>query len=975
MFFLSGAAALVYEVAWVRSLGLVFGGSHLAVTTVLSIFMAGLAVGGYTIGKIVDRVKNPLALYGALELGIALSALIFIGLMKVYPSIYVFLVQGREDSTAYLTSIRVGFALAAMIVPTTFMGGTLPVLSRIAMLRGGGLGSHLSFLYGINTLGAVAGTAAAGFYLLRYYSLSAALATAIVTNVAIGFVSIMLWRTAPGAWPPEADAGAGSHAPERTLPERLVLWGIGVSGFCALGYEVLWTRVLTIVVGASVYGFSTMLAAFLTGIALGSKAYGLIAGLFEKGGEGRRQVAGFGAVQAVIGITALFVTVHIRDLPADSIWLQDFFARPGRNLFEVRQLANLSLAFLYMVVPAFFMGFAFPLAGTICTRRRERIGSSVGNVLLSNTAGAILGAAAAGYALAYVFGAEQSLQMLSVVNIGLGLIVIATLPGRRSLPWAAAAVPAALLITIAVNPAAFRVWDAKYFAIFRSNQPEAFRTPEMVWEAIENTDVLYYAEGIEATVSSIRVKGGNQAFLTNGRVEASSSLQDQQVQYTLGHLPMLLHPAPRNVLVVGLGSGMTLGATSVHPSLEKVTLVELEPRMTGVARTFRDYNHNVLDNPRLRIVFNDGRNFLLTTKERFDVITADPIHPWFRGAGYLYTTEYFRLAAGRLNEGGVLCQWLPIYELTVENLRSVVRTLRENFRYTMLWMTYYDAVIIGSNSPIRLDPAGLERRLAAPGVKEDLSRVMMGSARDFLSYFALGSRGMNAFSEGGIINTDDNLYLEFSAPLSMGKGYLMRYNAEAISRHREGIRSYLASPDDPLWAGTWHLLDEAAAVYDRAHEMFLGAEISSPKFLHLIGLLERKYQWYGPGRFLSAEYYREIARQPRLLLARTFLFSQAGSRQASVEVSAVMSRISEEMAIIDFVDNRSRTVYGQLRIPGMHSDESIARLAGDAISRIEDVYREETEAASLKGRGLPAPEQTLGRIPGILASIQRAIGP
>ena len=340
------------------------------------------------------------------------------------------------------------------------------------------------------------------------------------------------------------------------------------------------------------------------------------------------------------------------------------------------------------------------------------------------------------------------------------------------------------------------MWDRNYFAIFRSNQPEAFSTPEKVREAVENTDVLYYAEGVESIVSVIKVKGGEQAFLTNGRVEASTHVQAQQVQFTLGHLPMLLHRNPKDVLVVGMGSGMTAGATAVHPGVEQVTLVEIEAQVLGVARTFEAYNHHVLDNPKVRIVLNDGRNFLMTTNKTFDVITADPIHPWFKGAGYLYASEYFELAAKRLRPGGVIAQWLPIYELTPTDLASVVRTFQQHFPHTMLWLTHYDAVMVGSNAAFAIDEAELERRIAEPAIAGDLRKVSMGSATDLLSYFVMGTEGMKRFGQHGTLNTDDHLYLEFSAPFSIANPAVMAANVESIAARRESILPYVKPAAD-----------------------------------------------------------------------------------------------------------------------------------------------------------------------------------
>jgi spermidine synthase len=986
IFFLSGAAALMYEVVWVRSMSLVFGGSHLAVTTVLSVFMGGLAAGGYLIGRHVDRIKRPLRLYGQLELGIALSAVLFAGLMKIYPSVYILLARGSDESLLYLSIVRVGFAVVALIVPTTLMGGTLPVLTRFTSRHPEKLGTQLSFLYGFNTLGAVAGTMSAGFFFLRLYSVSTTLQIAILMNVMIGVASIVLDRKASAVFgstgtvfegtpirgkedlsPPEL-----SREPARIFSLRLVLLGIGVSGFCALGYEVLWTRVLTMVVGASVYGFTAMLAAFLTGIALGSKSYGIFSRILGSGNRLiGRHIFGFGLVQVVIGLTALFVTIHIRHLPTDAMALEGYFRRTGLDPFEVQQWTNLALAFLYMVVPAFFMGLAFPLAGRVQAAYRGMVGRAVGEVLAYNTMGAILGAALSGFVLIYVFGIERSLQILAVVNICFGVLVVLSLQPSRPALRATAGVALAALLLLALSPHRFRVWDTEFFAIFRANQAGAFRTPQMVKEAKENTEVLYFAEGVDAIVSSIKMKGGDQAFITNGRVEASSNLIDQQLQYTLGHLPMLLNRNPRSVLVVGLGSGMTLGATSVHPSVRKIILAELEPAMIGVAKTFTKYNHRVLEDPRLRVLFNDGRNFLLTTREKFDVITADPIHPWFRGAGYLYTREYFELVSKRLAEGGVMCQWLPIYELTPANLKSVVKTFTGVFPYTMLWLTHNDSAIVGSNAPIILDEAELEKRISAPLVREDLGRIMMGSARDFLSYFVMGKPGMEAFGAGGILNTDDNLYLEFAAPLSMGKSFLMGRNAEEIARYRESVLPYLV----PAPGGKaqeeqvreWSLIQEATFLYDKAHTLFLRGLYSSSEFLNLLEGIEMRYPWYGPGRFLKREYSVSVSMEPRPLKQVSFAFDDGRGGRRIVEITAVMSRVSAEMTLVDFVDNNARVIYGQLRIPGRSDDDAVMLMTDRVMERLRHVYDGEAETARKQGRRYPAAESVLEKMRDIIS--------
>jgi spermidine synthase len=1000
MFSVSGAAALVYQVVWVRSLTLVFGGSHLAVTTVLLTFMAGLAMGGYFIGKYADHIKKPLRLYGLLELGIALFAAVFILLMKVYPSTYVFLTQSIDDSPLYLSLIRIFFSVGALIVPTTLMGGTLPVLSRFLSGHFRDLRKHLSFLYGFNTLGAALGAIVAGFFLLRFYSVSTALYVTILTNGVIGLAIIMLQDKAPSVLAGSESAkerekeAVQAEEPRALLPEatidrfpfRLVAWGIGASGFCALGYEVLWTRILAIVIGATVYSFTTMLAAFLTGIALGSGAYALWAKLLtrqERDVQAKlltrqerdvhRSIFGFGIVQILIGITALLVSMYLRDLPAHVTRLYNYFQAMGIGFFGVRIWCDFVLAFAYMLVPAFFMGFAFPLAGGIHAEYKRMVGKAVGEVLAYNTVGAILGAGLSGLLLTYLFGIERSLQMLTVVNIGFGLIVLSSSKAARRLTWGILLLMLAALLFLAINHDRLRIWDTRYFAIFRSNQLDAFNTPERRRDAIENTEVLYYAEGAESIVSSIKVKGGEQSFITNGRVEASSHLQGQQHMFALSHLPMLLHNGPKRVLVVGLGSGMTLGAISVHPGLEELTLAEIEPKVFGVARTFEKYNHKVLDNPKVKIVFNDGRNFLLTTPEKYDVITADPIHPWFRGAGYLYTSEYFKLASDHLISGGILCQWLPIYELTTMDLKSIVKTFGQHFRHTLLFLTHYDAELIGSNQPIVIDEAALDRRIAAaPEVVADLKRVIMGSADDILQYFLMGTQGMKAFGKGGVVNTDDNLYLEFSAPFAVGKSQVMEENVLALIKHRETIMPYLTIPTEESARAEqgrkWAANQEAQGVFGPALALFLGGKSSTPEFRALLHDMDHKYPGFAPMKFLKLEYRSTVETTPTLIQKVVLNLLAKGKKEIIKEISAVLVPVSAERSAVVIVDNDAKVIYGQLYISGPAQKEMKARFVTDVMGSIADAYRKTAATALKRKSNFPEADETLSMVKEIVLS-------
>ncbi len=823
LFFLSGAAALIYQVAWVRSLTLIFGGSHLAVTVVLSVFMAGLAVGGYVIGRYADSVKKPLKLYSFLELGIALFALIFIALMKVYPPIYIFSVQINDDSQLYIFLIRIFFSVAALIIPTTMMGGTLPLMTRFLSGQPDRIRGRLSFLYALNTFGAVTGAVLAGFVLLKYYSVSTALYTAMSINVLVGIAALVLQsrvrtlmdyensvqkqnapeplKTSESAGPQQnrksgidTDKSLPTVNPsEFMLPMRLVLWGIGVSGFCALGYEVLWTRVLSIIFGASVFSFTIVLAAFLSGIAMGSELYGILPKIFRGKNRGvRSSVVWFGIVQIVIGVSSLVASSYIIYLPSGIVQLTDFFSKMDMDIFGIRAWASFSLAFMFMVVPAFFMGVAFPLAGKAHVEYKRQVGSAVGEVLAYNTIGAILGAAVSGFLLIYFLGIERSLEIITAINVCLGVLVLVSLGNSRTLNLSVLGLGLGLVFFFIVNRDDLRIWDTNYFAVYQSTHPEDFDSREKILSRLSQVEILYYGEGVESIVSSLKTADGNQIFMTNGRVEASLQLSDVQNQFALGHVPMLLNRDPKNILVVGTGSGMTLGATSVYPNIEQITLAEIEPKVIEVAKTFKEYNHYVLDNPKLKIIFNDGRNFLLTSKQKYDVITADPIHPWFRGAGYLYTSEYFMIASQHLRPGGIICQWLPLYDMTAKNIKSIIKTFTGSFKYTMMWATDVDAQLVGSNSPIIMNKADLEKKIANPVINDDLKLVGMGSATDFLNRFIMGTNRMRELGRDGILNTDNNLYLEFSAPLSFGTPNNTDLNRNEILKYRENVELYIA---------------------------------------------------------------------------------------------------------------------------------------------------------------------------------------
>jgi spermidine synthase len=853
LFFLSGASALVYEVAWVRALSLVFGGSHLAVATVVSIFMLGLALGSVVAGRRLPKGADPLRLYGLAELGVAGAALLFWVASRYYPAAYVPLARLAPDAPAWLTAVRVALAAAGMLPATILMGTTLPLMSAFAADRADEVGSRLSLLYGVNTVGAVAGAVLTGFVALPVAGIGTTVAAAVATSAAVGLGALALSRAAPsrGARPADAPSGAAAGPGPAPRIARALLWAAALSGFCALGYEVLWTRVLILGVGATDYGFTAVLASFLACIGIGGAAYHLVARSPRLASDEGRLRA-LGAAQLAIALAIGVSLVTMEGMAGRWVTLQRTF-EAVLEPFAARQASSVALVLSYLGPAALLMGIAFPLAGDAYARARGTTAEAVGSVTAANTLGAIAGSAAGGHVLVLAFGIERSIQLLVVVNAGLGLWLLATAaPGER-LRRAAVALAIAAAAILVAREDGFRAWDRNYFAVYRSIRPEALATPALREAALRRAEVAYLAEGASSIVCAVRT-GDQLAFATNGRVEASTGARDVQNQYALGHLPMLLHPDPRRVLVVGAGAGMTAGATTVHPGVEQVTLVELEPKVLGVVRAFAAWNHDLLSSPRLRVVLNDGRNHLLTTQDRYDVITADPIHPWFRGAGYLYTVEYFRLAASRLTPGGVMAQWLPLYQMTPDHTRSVAASFAGAFPHVQAWLVHSDVVLIGSDAPIVLDEAALARRLGDPVVGRDMAMAWMGTPRDLFSYFALGTAGVRRFASGGRVNTDDNLYLEFSSPHAIGREITEPANIGLISASREPLAPYARFIDGASRA-RWEAFERSGVppMIDRAQILAIAGAWQAPEFGVLAGVLDREAAGLARWRLLAAD--------------------------------------------------------------------------------------------------------------------------
>ena len=775
LFVLSGATSLVYEVLWLRELVLIFGSTQFATSTVLSTFMAGLALGAFVAGRWMNRrTVRPLAIYGWLEIGIGLYALAVPFLFSALTPIYQWIWNaGASESFLVLSLAKfVGIGLV-LLPPTVLMGASLPVLARQVADDPERIGGKVGTLYAVNTFGAVLGVFVAGFIAIPGIGMRATLGVTAIANLVLGTAAIWLATRSGLPSRPTATAAAPSGAPTRGRA-RLVLVVLGASGFVALVLEVAWTRVLALVVGSSVYAFSLMLLAFLIGLASGGAFFaawlrrrprarpaGLLAGLLAAAG-----LAAYGTAFAFGSLPRLFAEVF-------------FAVAPGPNGWFAVQLG---LGLLIMFPATFALGGVFPIAIQLHARDLDGVSGAVGTVYASNTVGTIGGAALAGFVLLPHLGVLDTVLGVAVLELALAAIVglAFTRAATRSRVLRVAAAGSVVVAVVSLTPAGGTIagllrpgWDLRvmnsgvYMNLFDVDG-------EQSWDGFartihENNEVVYAAEGYTASVFvGDQPAYGSRYLSVNGKIEASTSA-DLETQLMCAHVPLLFHEDPKDVLVVGLASGITVGSVAAH-AVESIRVVEVEARMIPAARLFADTNNRVLDDPRVTISINDARNELQFSVRTYDVIVSEPSNPWMTVASNLFTEDFFRTGRARLRPGGVFSQWIQTYYLPPDDLRSIIAAFRAAFPQVMLFETIggLDLVLLGSEQPLQLDLERLRRKSEELGVAMDLGRVDMQDPVSILSLFRLGPTEIDRLTANAARNTDDNARVEFSAPRSLG---------------------------------------------------------------------------------------------------------------------------------------------------------------------------------------------------------------
>ena len=774
LFACSGCSALIYEIVWYQLLQLVIGSTAVSLGVLLAMFMGGLCLGSLLLPRMGRaRDMHPLRVYGLVELGIGACGILVLILTPLVDSIYIAAV-GHGLPAILFRALIAGICL---LPPTFLMGASLPAAARYIESSPRGV-SWLGFLYGGNTAGAVFGCLLAGFYLLRLYNLTTATLVAAAINAVVGLVSLSLAARTPEATPAPQAKGRPVAVAFGPWPIYVT---IAISGATALGAEVVWTRLLGLLLGATVYTFSIILAVFLIGIGIGSAAAAaaLRSGtVHARGAIGWCQMLLAGAV----AWTALMLSSSLPYWPINPL----LSTSPGFT-FQI-DLARV----LWTVLPAALLwGASFPLALAAVASKVDDQGSMVGGIYAANTGGAIVGALAFSLVLIPAIGTLGCERVLIVLSAVSAVFALGPLIKQSKGLSATMALAGALAVAgwLSAN-----VSDVPGMLI-------AYGRRIMISSG--SSKLLYAGEGINSSIAITQWNDGAVQFHVSGKVEASTEPYDMRLQRMLGHMPALFASKPKSVLVVGFGAGVTAGSFVLYPEIQRIVICEMEPLIPPTATEyFAKENYSVMHNPRVQMVYDDARHFVLTTNEKFDIITSDPIHPWVKGSATLYSKEYFELVKQHLNPGGIVTQWVPLYESDDATVKSEVATFFDVFPNGSVWGndnngTGYDTVLLGQVEPLKIDADSIERRLESPAdapIAKSLRDVGFGSVVDLLATYA-GQRGdLLPWLEGAEINRDGNLRLQYMAGLALNTSMEGTIYNEILSYRRYPQNMIVASP-------------------------------------------------------------------------------------------------------------------------------------------------------------------------------------
>jgi len=788
LFLLSGATALVYEVAWTRRLVLLLGGTTVAVSLILAAWMFGLALGAKLFGRVADRTRRPLLLYGVLEAAIALLAILFPLLLDGASGAAIAVGGGR--AAAFVLCFLV------LLLPTTLMGGTLPILSRYVIRSLDGLGGRIGLLYGLNTFGAVAGTFLSGFVLIEAVGVFGSTRVAAAVNLLVAVAAVLLSRReaapAPEETPEEIPAGPGIAG--------IALAAAFAAGFLSLASEVLWMRMLTFFLEGFTYAFSAMLTTFLAGLAIGTLVSGRLVNRI------RNLRAYLGVLFLISALVSAAALVALTENYAIMKWAKAAAHGISGHWRTQYAVSVFLVSFLVLFPPAFVMGGIFPAVVRMATRRIGEVGSRVGLVYAVNTVGAVAGSLIAGLVLVPVVGMAWGAGVAAFGSAAVGVFLL----GRRRLLVAAPAVAGVVALVLLANPGTPFVLHSQVFQETKGFERE----------------LITYDEGAFAAVSVVRERRNDVRAIYTDEFQAAATGPHYKYMRLLAHLPLLVAPKweDAQALVICFGTGTTAGSAAEHP-LGRLDVVEICPEVLDQADFFADVNREVLtrehDFP-FEVHVDDGRSFLARSDRKWDVISLEPLMPYTPGAVNLYTEDFYRLGRKRLNEGGVMCQWIPFHAVREKDYKMLVRSFTNVFPNSTLWFVEETSLIIGTTDPGPIDYGRLLARMRAPGVGEDLAAIGFDDPLLILSTFVAGGRDLAAFVADARTMTDEHPWLEF---YPVPYGFPNTFVADNLAELRRIRRPVVGSLDlAAVGDADKKIIEEMLARYYEAGQAFLAAQ-------------------------------------------------------------------------------------------------------------------------------------------------------
>lgn len=817
-FLLSGFSSLVFEIIWARMLQQVFGSTSFAISTLLTAFMAGLALGSYLGGKLASRLSNQLRLYGLLEGAIGLYALLVPLLLAALPELYRIFFGTFLENFYLFSLLRFLAVFAILLFPTTLMGATLPLVSQWLSHRRSSFHADLGLLYGSNTFGACAGTFLAGFFLLPMLGLHSTNVAFAIVNFALAALVLATERPLSRATTPEHPApnddelltlfhlGTDSAAPSPPRVLRIALILFGLSGLVSMTYQVFWTRAYLIVLGSSTYSFTLVLTAVLIGIALGSAALSPFVRRIQ------RPLFALGMTQFLVAATA---TLSFYILDRTPLFLFERARAEIASLVEIYAY-QFGLVALVVFLPSLFQGMAFPLIMRAVTSNRATTGRQVGTAYAYSTAGSIIGSFAGGFVLLPWLGLSTGIATIVLLNLFIATsysILELNLHRTRqaTLSLGACAAAAGLLFFFASPIDSSRLTSG----VFRIHAARDMMSEASLERA---PDLLYFRDGLTAT-TSVEQHGNTIVLKANGKPEASDGA-DMATQVMVGLLPFILRSGwddlplgQEEAALIGFGSGVTSGASLQWP-IRSLDVIEIEAAMVEASRFFEHVNNQPLTDPRHQIIESDGRNYLEYTEKHFDVIISEPSNPWIAGVSALFTREFFGRVRAKLNDGGIYAQWVQLYELSPQNVRRVFATFADVFPHVHAFSSKpksTDLILIGSNRPLHLSSQSLHRAWEVDSLRTQLRRIGIDHVDELHGLFFMTDQELRIFSDGAEVNTDDNGLLEFSAPRDLifyeeGQEFFARFYYET-PLHGDP-RQYLTG-----WPQQWSHQDTARLGY------------------------------------------------------------------------------------------------------------------------------------------------------------------